>query len=754
MSSTWSPTVSPPLDGEFVNSAVAGRSISQLASQTRALKDTIDGLTGQSGRIVFVNAPLGSETSVLDFVYFDASTSKFRPAIAEAIINGDGALVCGPKSSVVGMVLTKETSTSGSIVQIGRMNFSDLGLNPANMIANPVQEPFLPGRFWLSNSVPGKMTSKQITPAIQVGFFSQTECQVSIVHKDLFESHQHFRFDLNAKPSASQNYAENGWSLLGVAGASAIKRVDYFNAGSSMTPPQIIMCIRHAGGTSFSEADPARFEIYNNAGSLVIDKVTGGIDFADPASAGSTTVSSSTSWPAYGEWIALGFDTDIEISFIRGDGTYNNPLSTDAASLLDSTAKKFKLFCPQDLSGWTNANTFDLNYPTGAIYKYLIQSDIDLNLVFPPLPVSSAVIEMNGSSMVSGSDFNVDLSGIYWRLGFTTPIDYAPWPTDYSASDPGSMSAANARNLVLNFLKSNLGYLNSAVFSLKGVDPIVVKRCPDGADADAGHLQISIDLQLLESSDDPVISETSLVSISENRFQKGLSVSEITAGPGIKVENVTESTEYASRGVGKVKVSAILAKHEGHVSTVALRNAKESLLPLAGSYIDFVAPSSKESSGITIKFRLPINDVDLSQIKLGLTGKFIGSIATEAAAATQFGVFKAVFHILRPGFSLQAMSEENALDVQYWSVEFPGSYTAYSLLGKEFPFSDADPNPYDIRSATLVDNPNSLVALAGNGFLPGDEFVVAIDRVSSDGGSLISTYPGKIGLVDLRWALK
>lgn len=746
----WRSTVKPVTDGERVEADISNRPVHQLANQTRHLKEVVDNLSESSGRLVFVNAPVGANTVVLDVVYYDVGEAAFLPAIAEVVQDAaSGKMLCGPRSLAIGIITSKSSSTIGTILQLGRMNFGEAGLDPADMIADPINEPFASGRFWLSNSIPGKITSAPVMPAIQVGFFSEGECNVQILHKDLFESHQHHRHPLSVKPSASQNFNQTGWTSFEQTGPTDVKRVDYYNSGSSAVPPQIILCIRHPGGTTIDVSDPARIELFNDGGVLAINKVTGGLDYENPAGAGTTTETSSVAWPAYGEWVSVGFDTGLEIAFIRADADYANTLAVDAAALLTTTAKKFKVFLPQDLEGWTNANTFDLTTPAGALYKYLMMNDQDLAGIFPPLPVSSAIIEMNGSAMVPDEDFAVTLSGIFWKIGFLSPSDYAPWPTDYSVVD--AMAAENGRNLTLYFIKSGLDAMKSVVFSLRGISPIKVTSCPDGADAVAGHLQVSIDLGMIVSTATPLVPETCLASVSGVSFERGMLVSELIEGPGIRLENLTPSALFPDRRVGKVRVSAKLAKFEGEFTSVALRNAKEMIAPF-GSYIDFI-PVSEGASGITVQFKIPNLDIDADQLKLSILSKIRGNTAVLGASADQLAIFKVVYHVLRPGFVMSSMNEGNAVDVQYWIVAFPSGYVASTILSNEYPNDPNNPDIFEINSATLIANPSSLVALDG-GFEAGDHFAITIDRVNADDNGAVSSYPGRVGFVGSRWILK
>lgn len=752
MPTPWRPTINPVQDGELVKAQVANRPTTQLAGQTAHLKERIENLSATSGRLVYENSPLSAETVVGDIVYFDRDNNVFKPAIAEVVQDGTtGRMVCSARAYAVGMVFAKISSTVGTILQLGRFDTSALGLDPNDMVEDPVAAPFVPGRYFLSTKIPGKITSTQVMPAIQIGFFSDTECNIQPLLKDLFESHSHHRYPLRSKPSASQNYNQTGWTSFGLSGPTDRKRVDYFNQGSSATPPAILMCIRHSANPAINEADPIRVEVYNDGGSLQIDLLSGSLNYEAPNGAATTTTAlPPQSWPAYGEWVGIT-GTNLEIAFIRSDDTYAHTLAYDAAALLTTTAKKFKVFLPTDLGGWTNANPFDLTTPTGALYRYLLPQDDDLLAAWPPLPVSSAMIVLNGSEMEPDSDFVVNPSGIFWKVGFFSPTDYAPWPSDYSADSGVTQDPSNAKNLVFYFLKSTLDGLRSVVFSLKGVAPIKVTHCPDGNPASAGDLQVSIDLGLLINSDDPAVRETALGTVSGVKFDRAMLVSELIEGTGVRLENITPNSAFPTRKVGKVRVSLRTSKFEGEFNSIALRNAKEMIAPTGGSYIDFIIPS-QGASGITAQFKVPNLDIDTDQFKLRVLGGFRGDTAVSGASAEQFGIFKATFHVLRPGFMMSAMNETNALAVQYWKIPFAPGYSATTILSPEYPYKDGDEDFFEINAQTLLDNPSSLVALDG-GYKAGDRVVLLLDRVTTDDEDNVANYPGRIGLIGLRWAL-
>jgi hypothetical protein len=748
----WKAAVSLLANGELVEETVLDRPLIDLQRRTSSLKDDVENLAQKSGRLVFSGASLGTETLPGDFVYFDNVNKVFRPAVADTYQDPlKGGLVAGPRSRVCGMVLNKASPNEGDILLSGRLDLNGEGIDIDNLLDGYSSNWFSFGALYLSTRIPGRATPNRVFPSIQLGFFSPEESAILINHKDLFESHEHYRFDLLAKPSASQNYTQTGWTAFGASGPGVVKRVDYYNQGGSATPPPMIMCVRQiAGAAQIPDTAPFRIEFYNDGG-LKISVLSGSITLNAPLGAADSTANIPVQvWPDYGAWVAVD-GTNLEVSFVRKDGNYATTLAADANTYLTATTKRFKVFLPADLSGWTNCNTFDLSHSDGALYRYLLQNDVKLNGVFPPLPASSGLIELNGVTLQAGADFDVTHLGIFWRNGSFDVGDMAPWPADFSVVDPGSMVLDNAKTISISFIKSALGGLNSVVFSLKGVAPIKVSRCPDSEDAINGDLQVEIDLNLTTSTGTPGVSETSLSSVAGVDFKKSTMVSELIAGAGINLQNVTPSASIPGKNVGKVLISVRGLKFEGEMNSIALRNAKEILAPV-GSYIDFI-PTSAGNSGITASLKFPNEDFDPSLTKLYVLGQFRGDADVPGASSELFAMFKVVYHALRPGFTMSAMNDSNAIAVQYWRIPFAAGYSASAILPLEYPFLDGTPENFEINAATLVSNPSSLVALDG-GFKTGDRIVVLIDRVTQDLSSNVANYTGRVGLSGLRWYLK
>lgn len=737
----WRPKIEIYVNGEEVSADVANRPIKQLATQTQHLKERVSGLDPASGKLQYSNAPLDSSVLAGDVVYFDEGDECYKPAIAEAAAGLNGEYFAGPRAFAVGMVVAKSSATVGDIVQLGRIKLGDYSLDVDNLIENPVRDPFLSGRYYLSNKIPGKLTRHVVAPSIQIGFFTIDECQIVPIQKDLFDSHRHYSFDLLGKPSASQNYARTGWADFG----DNKKWVDYFNKGSAGTPPAIVLCVRANGQDDVASA--TRVEIYRDADSLLGVEYIDDPDYDDAASGTYPGTIAQLPWPAYGDWISIP-NTNLEIAFVRRDATYASSLAVDAVALLTISTDRYKIYLPNDLTGWSNANLLDIAAPEGVRFRYITETQSALNNVFPPIPSESAELSVNGTGLVSGVDFKVSTLGIFWiPAGYTADYTYAPWPHDYSTNPMTPPSADLAKNLRIDFTRSGLGNGNSVVMSLKGVSPIKVQECPTGNPASTGNLQVSIDLALSLSDQDPVTGDTALVSVSGVTFSLGDLVAELVEGSGIKIDRLSTTK---SKNVGKLRISRRDMKFEGEVSSISLRNAKQEVRD-AYSFIDFLPPT-QSPTGITAAFKLPHQDFDPTTIKLKLLGRIAGNQSIAGGGSQQSAIFKVVYHVLREGFVGAQLNESTAFAVQYWNVTFPSAYVATTVLTPEQPYNPTDADAFQITPANLVSLPSSLVALSG-GFLAGDIVSVQIDRVRTSASSETDTYGGRVALIGLRWIL-
>lgn len=733
----WKTSVRPIVDGESVNAQVANRAIQDQTSREEFLYGQIQNLNLTSGRVVKAEVAIHSSAALYDIVYFDTVSESWAPALAE-YTEVDGEPVPTDRSFATGMILSLSAGF-GDVLLFGQILVSgtlmDYAIDFLELL-DTAEFSLTPGAYYLSRKIAGKISRVPAAPTVHIGNFNSTNFFFNPNHKSFQESHFHYAFDLDSIPSASQNYDETGWFQF-VAGGT--KFVDYFNRNTNTSPPLIIATIRWTGAVVPTDC---RVEIYrSSAGKFSAVVISDGIDYNNPQSAGvyNDTVITDQLWPQYGEYISIG-TTGLEVAFLRNDGVYGSgtSLSADAESLIPNATDKFKFFLPNDLHGWTNVNTLDINSPVGAVYRYIIEGQKLLDMAFPPLPLSSAIIESNGISLQRGEDFIISLAGIWW----IPSDDYAPWPSDYRADGVG-MVDNNARFLKIHFSRATTSNVAAGVQSLRSNTPaLVIAKCPTGEPAEDGPLSIDLNLSLQVDTDVTESKDLALVGVDGLTFLTGPIVTELVAGSGIALERLSSSLiPNSSRFTGKVRVSRMDVNLEGEISSIALRNAKEekgSFFP----YVSFPSPS-RTASGITASFKIPITGVTMGG--LTVSTQVLGSVS---AAADRTAIFKAVYHAVRPGFNVGTFVEGNAFAVQYWTVLLATGYSALNVLSNEVQGDE-------ITATTIAaDYPSSLVAIdTGATLKDGDIIAVTITRVTNDGGSGTDNYAGDIGFAGLRWVI-
>lgn len=733
-SSFWVPTVNPPLNGEFVDESTNRRPFSELTRRDTWLYEQIRSLSLTGGRLVRASVPVELGTEAGDVVYWDSLNSRFAPAIAELQYNPlSGRLEPTYRSFVVGIAMAVNSSLADILIFGCAVPGDFPGVEFSGLVDSASGDTLSTGIYYLSRAVPGKITKVPSFPRIQLGFFSEDLITFSPRLDGFPNGHVHFDFPLVARPAASQNYEKTGWTSFGVSGASAYRAVDYFNSGSAVTPPDIILSVRENG--SEAPTNPVRVELYRGAGDqLGIEVVTSPVSYGSPNEAAGTSTVQIVSWPAWGEWLPIP-NTNLDVAFLHKDSEYGIDLEGAALTELTADTDRFKIFLPNDLEGWTNANPFDLDGDTTFRYRYLTGSNTRLKAALPPLPLEGSRIERNGLALSPIDDFLVTLESIYWLL---TGIN-APWPEDYEVD----VAPAEDLNIRLLFVGPESDASDQLVTGLwSGSNSLRIERCPGGGEAAVGNLKIFLDLALGENSALLEGSDTSLVGIEGESLRRAAMVSELEAGPGILIERLDSTSENAklpSRKVGKLRVSRTDVGQTGEFTSIALRGADE-VIRNGVTYASFAQPSIKASS-IVARFRIPNLSLNPLATNLQIGGLFLAG--TVLGLAEKKAVFKATFHVIRPDFNVGAFSGSNALMVQYWEVLLSASLPAFRLFESDL----GTFGPANFNESSLV-----MLAAAPAGLRDGDGISLTLERIAS-AGEAVDNYAGDIGLASLTWAI-
>jgi len=767
MLTNWTPIVRPPIDGEIVDQKTIGRSLVALQQRTEFLYERLNDFSAQNGKLVIQNAKLGPSVTVGDWVYYNTSSSKYEKAIAEGeldpVYNSYRATA---KTFVVGICVSVEfTGNLGSILMSGWIkDITSLGIPNVSQLLEDPSVGFSTGRYYLSRKKPGKMTNIGGAPLVQLGFFSEKECFVAPLQKDIFESHTHYKLSLANRPAASQNTLGTGWSSYTDSLAKTYKYVDYFYSSSSAHSTDVAMCIRGNGTTNIYGPE-FRIDIYKDSNNKMVRRIVYGpaLDFDNPESTTTTmVVLPAINYPVYGQWTDID-GAGISVSFIKKglktSASYTTTLANDLLPLPASALHKFCVYFPQDTIGWTNVNVFDGLYTSSSMYRYMREYDVSLNAVWPPVPTESVSITNNGIGLVAIQDFICFPQDLMWNVGlYNATKTYSPWAHDYAARGVYTPDSQYEKNLELFFSKANISTARPIVLTLQSATPAIqVFDCLTGDPSNSGNLSLDLrlDLNLLNGPN----SKTCMASVdpvSQKFVLSGL-VSKLTAGNGIKITETGSSGALVSN-YGELTIEKDVTENSGEVSIVSLKNAKESLFNGVTPCVMFLPPSSAKCE-IVSKIKIPKQTLPSgSSPKLSISGVVFG---TENTSSTKVALFKSTHFVLRKGVNISDLDDKdgntNAFAVQYWRVEFNGNVS--NII-----HSDEYPNPSSLllfetfNGSSVISQPLSSIELTSgkinqidNQFIqPEDTILTIIKRVPSS-LSTVDDYDGDVGFSAINW---
>jgi hypothetical protein len=759
MANTWVPLIKPPIDGEPINQETEARPIRALQQRTDFLFERLNDFSSQNGKLVIQNVRVSNDVEVGDWVFFNNESQKYEKAIAEGVFDNETKQYkASDRTFVVGLCVHKN-QTLGSILMSGWINdIKDFQIANVRQMLEDTTEQFNPGRFYLSRKKPGKMTSVGGAPLVQLGFFTEKDAFVQPLQKDIFESHIHYKFTLEAKPSASQNISRKGY-----VEKNGIKYVDYFYSSSRPEGdvPPFIMCLK-GNGSYTSIAEQFRIDIVKTTDNKIGFRFGRGslLDFDDPSS-GSIEVVSQVSIPDYGKWITIP-NTGIDISFVRHDGVYSgNTLQQDFTTAMSTDgADKFCIYYPFDTNGWTNVNSFDGRYTVGTKYRYLREFNKRVNAVWPPTPTESVTISNNGIDLIESKDFKCFPQDLFWVPGTFSNNEQktdSPWPHDYIArridTDPDPNQSLS-KYLQLFFSKANVSTARPLVLSLQSFTPAIqVLDCFTKEESTTGNLAIDLRLDLNTTDADKCFSR---IDSDTQKFVTSPLVSRVIAGQGIEIKNLQGN----SAETGKVIISSTTIQSSGEVSIVSLKNAKEYLHNGVMPCVTFLPPGSAKCQMVA-KIKIPYQAVpESSGVKLFLSSNVFGS-SSVSQTNTYNALFKANYYVFPSGlgnapraswnnFNLNYIddsSDEVSFDIKYWKTQLT-NYLAYTV----------DKNQFPKQGSIISNNGNTdLFVLYGKinninqqKIRPGDVVYVMIERVSTFGEDG-DTYPGDISFLDINW---
>ncbi len=187
-------------DGKPVDAATTNKPITELAQRTQALKEVQDSL--EAGSLLRVSGVvLESGMAIGTSVYLDTD-SVFKPAqvvLADTAAGGAAA----KESYVFGVILSKDTDTSGIVAMVGRIPSVDISSSDwANVMVGGV---YAAGHYFLSDEDPGKITTDPGALAIYVGQALTDGSFLLRAAPPVYGAHTHYHFTILGKPAGTAN---------------------------------------------------------------------------------------------------------------------------------------------------------------------------------------------------------------------------------------------------------------------------------------------------------------------------------------------------------------------------------------------------------------------------------------------------------------------------------------------------------------------------------------------------------------------
>jgi hypothetical protein len=565
---SWQNIIETIRNGEPVTAEVANRAISQLTSRTEHLKSVQDAQDfGQA--LLIVDAPLRSDVLTGHAVYFDSTSNKFAPAYAEVEFK-NGYFNPGGPSSVVGIVLYKDTTDSGVIVVEGWVtpqNYVGNDCTGANILDNLLIDKNDRGVLYLSTgaSTAGSLASRP-------GVLTVPVCNV------ISDSH------LLVRPPITSSLDSQALKFQLVAKPSAPDIVLQTLAGNDLSTPQ---------PTSYP-SDNTEVEVYfaDSGGTFVNSLFTGKILKTDAPAGGPAgsrvwfkdvktskymiqrlsdtgsyaSVFSRATFPVNTYQIRLRLVQTPNIFWVVNSFAVGQVPSPTVSSYVPTVTtlgqQRWSLvptFIDASLPGWLPATEQyfpDAFIPNGAVYGYNFYKDPAIAQLFPEGLIGSYVVFKNGAALPRSTAL-IDSNGIWWFDGLSQP----PWGvvnsaallpinnSDLSAWTYGEISQyVPPTELILAYSKLISGG-TKVVTSLEPKPGSAISiQGPDGQAATSGALIIDAGFTT-SSAGESAAGYNVVKEISGFKYTRGPVVERVLAGDFISV------TSTNSAGQGEVTVS-------------------------------------------------------------------------------------------------------------------------------------------------------------------------------------------------------
>ena len=756
--SIW-PAVTSFEDGDNVDAETLNAPIRQLAARTEHLLRLLQ--QNDRTKVAVVDAQLSDPDNYgvpdVGSVVYRASDGTYAKAIGSAEENA--WFYAAQKAMAVGVVGSKAPGAStGTVVLCGYVSFDD-GIDASQVIAdaNPSS-----GRYYLSNTVEGKLTANPSGPIIyvcdcHVEGGKVTSMLVNPQYRDTGESHVHRSFVIDWKPMGGYDGEVNGTSYeaygcfpnnTGPAADGSTNGLIWLQvAGAWDTDLSVtyeFTLERKSGSSGSTNWGDYQLRCTSSGDASAVSKV---IPLA--ALAGDTlSEEAATAFAPVGSH-------QMQIRAVRPAGSISD---YSPAAMVSAGRNVWTVSMPDDGRGWRNEDggfVLDLGmYPAMARYVPLVPSNSGSLVV--------GGVELRGQVFGADKQWSVtqaDSDGGPWLhwIGNSVVGDGSSPTTPWVHA--GSGVQATGRPIVFHVGRMRVGP-TGFVTSLQPAPgaPLKITSALTDEKAAYGALQIGLDVDFKTGGGDAEGFQV-VKRIEGTTFMTGPVVERVVAGPGVAV----------NQEQGTVRLSVANAAYAGDFETIALKNAKQDLAAGVFPYTKLLGwgAGSNIASGFTAKFRVP--DHIPYNADHGYWVVVSASVFGEESYDSD-AVKTASFALVSYVLGDQACSADAGSAAFGGSIAAPVSGKANEKVGVQFagPYTAFDPVlVHGFRNASNVAGPGTIVlpdtgSRRSEGALwlkqldgtpvvvhPGYFVGLSIQRCASTG----TAYTAPIGFMSLRWNL-
>ena len=746
-------------DGDSVDAATTNQPITDLASRTDYLKCLIESLDFTTGHFIS-DVTFDESVEVGDVVYYDTSQDppKYNKAFVDVVgrdvyDHEDGSIrtldsAVSDSSYAIGVVTS--TGPENTICVGGTFRSANFGAGLiANLIGNSgTLDNTILGQYYLSNSsdTAGKVQKAKPPLGVPTCFIALDEAgdsgeyvvTVNPQLHDLLLAHRHYSFNLNAQPGTALPIGYSTTSPLTLSNTVGDTLEIYLSEWTGdPCNRSASSSYLHVGTGVFAGNDDdygallANFQPNDDFIGFLKEEegcigTTGGPDDIFDAAVmvwdRDGYIAETIDGSSIGS-IDSGFMADLaygaaERSPVYRIGTDDEKYIINTDLLLRDLDDGSDAWDDILIAGWCPCVNNPTDCPDGAVYYYDWANDGVLSEVWPPYPVASTVMFINGA-LTNTSKLSINTDGIFWFDDEDPP--FSPRVPDVPAPINGDWDETNFGDILPheNILFYTIIASNTDEISVRSLTPaegsVITLKNANGEDKVSGDLIINAEFAL--SDDSPATGAYVVKDIEGFAVQKGYVVEKIKSGPLITVQS------SIAGGYGEVTISA--ADFGGiREDEPDLFFADDIIVERHKDIFYKVFPPSRQSSltgKVFIPTFLPTDNGETYTIKI------FGQFMTPSSGS---------------GLALPDLNTEYKVVSNSMTTDYEGStgnidtddnlQTGALVLGTGY-----DQYGYVVKAIT-----NDITVT------PGDTFMFKVIR---DGASDASTY--KVGLIDVRYQI-